>query len=162
MTKKVVATGADSTDLALLSALSVLTCDRGVPLSKKEAKAIYKVQEAIGEILHQKCRQEGKSKKFTALIEVLAHLRSTVKQVDLDKMSSYRAKIMSNPKPTITEVLPEQSPRTTPQNPHSEQSPRPLSRTSTIDVENISDTLSESGQQSNSESDLSRLTSVSR
>lgn len=146
MTKKIVATGADSTDLALLSALSVLTCDRGVPLTKKEAKAVYKVQEAIGEILHQKCRQEGKPKKFTALIEVLALLRSTVKQVDLDKMSSYRAKIMSNPKPA--EPV--------------RESPRTLSRASTIDVEAVSDTLSESGGQSNSESDLSRLTSISR
>ena len=128
------AIGADSTDLALLSALSVLTCDRGVPLTRKQAKAVYKVQEAVGEILHKKCKQEGKLKKFTALIEVLALMRSTVKQVDLDKMRNYKAKIMSNPSPQ--------------QHEQQNQTVRSVSRAFTIDVETLSD-ISNPSQHSN-------------
>ena len=127
------ATGADSTDLALLSALSVLTCDRGVPLKPHEAKAVYQAQESIGEILHKKCRFEGKPKKFTALVGVLSQLRSTVKQVDLDKMRQYKAKIMMNPRVPAKEVIPE----------------RPASQASsfidvenTVDIETVSDSYS--------------------
>ena len=134
--------GADSTDLALLSALSVLTCDRGVPLTRKQAKAVYKVQEAVGEILHKKCKQEGKLKKFTALIEVLALMRSTVKQVDLDKMRNYKAKIMSNP---VNEDITDSSPQ---QHEQQNQTVRPVSRASTIDVETLSD-ISDPSQHSN-------------
>jgi len=160
VTKKILATGADSTDLALLSALSVLTCDRGVPLTRKEAKAVYKFQEAIGEILHKKCKQEGKPKKFTALIEVLALLRSTVKQVDLDKMRNYQAKIMSNPAsskmPTtrIKDVtdLPVRNEQTRPV--------RSISRASTIDVETLSD-ISDPSQQSHPTSSHSTTSSKS-
>ena len=145
------AIGADSTDLALLSALSVLTCDRGVPLTRKEAKAVYKVQEAIGEILHKKCKQEGKPKKFTALIEVLALLRSTVKQVDLDKMRNYKAKIMSNPvtssmtSTTQIQDITDSSPQ---QHEQQNQTVRSVSRASTIDVETLSD-ISDPSQHSN-------------
>ena len=118
-----------------------------MPLTRKEAKAVYKFQEAIGEILHKKCKQEGKPKKFTALIEVLALLRSTVKQVDLDKMRNYQAKIMSNPAsskiPTtrIKDVtdLPVRNEQTRPV--------RSISRASTIDVETLSD-ISDPSQQS--------------
>ena len=127
------ATGADSTDLALLSALSVLTCDRGVPLKPHEAKAVYQAQESIGEILHKKCKFEGKAKKFTALIGVLSQLRSTVKQVDLDKMRQYKAKIMINPRLPIQQSVQERSPS---------QASSIIDVENTVDVETVSDTYS--------------------
>ena len=119
--------------MALLSALSVLTCDRGVPLKPHEAKAVYQAQESIGEILHKKCKLEGKPKKFTALIGVLSQLRSTVKQVDLDKMRQYKAKIMVNPRMPVQQAVPERP---------TSQASSIIDVENTVDVETVSDTYS--------------------
>lgn len=119
--------------MALLSALSVLTCDRGVPLKPHEAKAVYQAQESIGEILHKKCKLEGKPKKFTALIGVLSQLRSTVKQVDLDKMRQYKAKIMVNLRMPVQQAVPERP---------TSQASSIIDVENTVDVETVSDTYS--------------------
>lgn len=102
VTRKLKALNPDSADLALLSALSVLTCDRGVPISPGQAALIYRLQEHIGETLHRKCSLGGSSRKFCQMIEILAELRETVRHVDLERLQDYRAKIVINkqsPKP---------------------------------------------------------------
>ena len=45
VTRKLKALNPDSQDLALLSALAVLTCDRGVPISPSQSAVIYRLQE---------------------------------------------------------------------------------------------------------------------
>ena len=45
VTRKLKALNPDSQDLALLSALAVLTCDRGVPISPNKSAVIYRLQE---------------------------------------------------------------------------------------------------------------------
>ena len=96
VTRKLKALNPDSQDLALLSALAVLTCDRGVPIPPDQAALIYRLQESIGETLHRKCRIERSTRKFCQLIEILAELRETVRHVDLERLQDYKAKIVVN------------------------------------------------------------------
>lgn len=96
VTRKLKALNPDSQDLALLSALAVLTCDRGVPISPTKSAVIYRLQETIGETLHKKCEIQSSTRRFCQLIEILAELRETVRHVDLERLQDYKAKIVLN------------------------------------------------------------------
>lgn len=92
----------DETDLALMSALIILTADRHSDLSEQQKSIMSAYQEFFAEFLWEKCKAENNKKKFYILISELVHLRSTIREVDVTKVHGYQRRIVLTNDVTIT------------------------------------------------------------